>query len=803
MEISRFIADGVAALLRPLIRNLARPSLPNYSGTLAVPGLERDVEVRWDYYGIPHVSAATEHDLFLAQGYLHAQERLWQMELSRRFLSGRMAEVFGRFAVPWREVSSHFKDRDSADVDFFMRLIGIRHSAVRSVAMLSEEELGRLNAYSDGINRYIEKCAGRLPWEFRLLRCEPEPWRPEDSLAVGKGFALLLSPALFTRLNMIALTAKLGDRQDKLRALLPAYPGDELTVTRATWDSTQTLWRFMSGTFAAIDWSPAGHGSNSWVISGKRSASGKPILCNDPHLRLTLPSVWYLMCLKAEPSAIQPDGYEVCGASIPGTPCIHIGHNRSIAWGITAALCDDVELYREKIDPHEPNCYLAGDEWLPMETRLESIRIRGKEAIEKRVRLTRHGPVVSDFDGRHASSEVLALRWTAHEASREFRCLCAINSARNWDEFVAGLAHQTAPNLNYVYADRQGNIGYSLAGKIPIRPKVPTLLPVEGWRRENDWQGYVPLSELPRLYNPPEGLVATANQRITDAAYPYLSHFFEPPYRIRRIKERLSAARPFSTADMGEVQGDLVSLHAKELIEFLKADLEQASASAELRTGAELLLAWDGHCGADSVAAAIFHIFHHRLMANLLVPVLGEEAFLSYVEIFNQCIVPIDQILKDPRSDWFLESPRPALVAQSLREACKELSSSLGPDLTKWQWGRLHTLDLDHNLSRIKVLKSILSLGPFASPGDNLSVNVGFYRHSSPYRHSVGASTRLIIELGDPPRLKAALLPGQSGHPFSPHYADQVALWREGLYISLFEPEGHPRDQRKLILTPR
>jgi penicillin amidase len=798
-----FFNAGFSALLRPLMRRLARPSLPNYEGKLAIFGLEHAVEVRWDHYGIPHVSAANEHDLFQAQGYLHAQERLWQMDLSRRFLTGRMAEIFGRFSVPWRELSTHFKHRDSADVDYFMRLIGIRQSAVRCVEMLSEEERRRLQAYSDGVNRYIETSARRLPWEFRLLRYEPEPWRPEDSLTVGKGFAFLLSPALFTRLNMIALAAKLGGQHEKLRSLLPSYPGDELTVTRATWDSAQALWRFMNGTFATLDWSPAGHGSNSWAISGARSASGKAVLCNDPHLRLTLPSVWYLMHLKAEPNRTQSHGYEVWGASIPGIPCIHIGHNRSIAWGITAAICDDAELYREKIDPLEPNRYLAGREWLPMETRLETIRIRGKGAIEKKVRLTRHGPVLSDFQGHNSSSEALALSWTAHEPSREFRCLYALNCARNWDEFVAGLAHQTAPNLSYVYADHQGNIGYSLAGKIPIRPKVPTLLPVEGWRQENDWRGYVPFSELPRLYNPPEGIVATANQRIADASYGhFLSHFFEPPYRIKRIKERLSATQSFAIEDMAEMQSDLVSLHAIELIQSLKADLEQASALPELRPSADLLLRWNGHCGAESVTAAIFHVFHHRLMVNLLVPALGEEVFLGYVEIFNQCMIPIAQILKDPASVWFTDSPRPALVGQSLREACDELRTTLGAEIGNWQWGRLHTLTLDHNMSRIKVFKPILSRGPFPSPGDNVTVNVGFHRHSNPFRHTVGASTRLIVELGNPPRLKAVLLPGQSGHPFSPHYADQTELWREGRYISLTDCDGPASNERKLLLVP-
>ncbi|MGH7825101.1 MAG: penicillin acylase family protein [Candidatus Binatia bacterium] len=793
-----------SALLRPLIHRLAQPSFPLYEGTLTLAGLQNKVEVRWDDYGIPRVFAANEHDLFLAQGYLHAQERLWQMDLTRCFLSGRTAEIFGRFPVPWKELSTHFRNSDSANFDYFMRLIGIRQSAIRSLEILRQEDRERLQAYSDGVNRYIENCGKRLPWEFRLLRYRPVQWHPEDSLTIGKGFAFLLSPALFTRLNMIALAAKLRSQQQKLRSLFPTYPDDGPSITKATWDSAQALWQFMSGTFSSSDWSPAGLGSNNWVIAPERSASGNALLCNDPHLRLTLPSVWYLMHLKAEPTTTQADGYEVWGASIPGTPCIHVGCNRSIAWGVTAALCDDVELYREKIDPLEPDRYFAGRQWLKMDSRLETIRIRGKGEIKRTVRRTRHGPVISDFQGSTRSPEILALRWTAHEPSQDFRCVYAINRARNWDEFLDGLAHQVAPNLNYVYADQQGNIGYSLAGKIPIRPKAPTLMPVEGWRPENDWRGYVPFSELPRLYNPPEGVLATANHRIADDSYPhFLSHLFEPPYRINRIKQFLTTKTKLSVEDMVALQGDLISLQAKEIVQALQTDLEQVSIEfPDLHETAGRLLRWDGHCGAESTEAAIFHVFYYRLMANLLVPVLGEDLFLGYTEIFNQCIIPIDQILKDPASVWFDGSSRRALVTKSLSEASNELAGLTGADIRQWQWGRIHTLMLDHNMSRISVFKPILSIGPFASPGDNLTVNMGFQRHSNPYRHIVGASTRLIIELGNPLRLKAVLLPGQSGHPFSPHYGDQTELWRNGGYISLVESSEKVANERRLILIP-
>src|SRR5262247_744535 len=290
-----------SAPLRPLIRFLDRGSFPKYRGSLQLAGLREKVKVGWGAYGIPHAYAGNEEDLFLAQGYLHAQERLWQMDMSRRFLSGRLAETFGNIPVPWKELSSQFRGQNSADFDYFMRLMGIHRSAMASLGLTSEYEHRQLHVYSQGVNRYIEQCGKKLPWEFRLLRYEPEPWRPEDSLIIGKGFAFLLSTALFTRLNMIAIAAKLNDQPEKLRSLFPSYPDDGPAITRASWESTRKLWHFANDTFAGTDLHPAGHGSNNWVIAPHRSSSGNAILCNDPHLRMGLPSVWYLMHLRAEP----------------------------------------------------------------------------------------------------------------------------------------------------------------------------------------------------------------------------------------------------------------------------------------------------------------------------------------------------------------------------------------------------------------------------------------------------------------------------------------------------------------------
>ena len=800
-----FTSILLSALAIPALRYLARSSKPTYEGRLSVPGLTSKVDVLWDGYGIPHVVAASEYDLFLAQGYLHAQERLWQMDTSRRFLSGRLGEVFGSFSVPWKELSSAFRGTNLADFDYFIRLIGIRRAASASFDALAGDDHVRLQAYSDGVNRYIEQCGKRLPWEFRLLRYQPDPWRPQDSIAIVKGLAFFLSTALFTRLTMIALAAKLDTDRARLRSLYPAYPEDAPTVTKSVSHSTGRLWQFSSGTFALSDWHPAGHGSNSWVIAPARSKTGTALLCNDPHLRMTLPSLWYLMHLKAHPTEAQPDGYEAWGASIPGSPCVHVGHNRWIAWGVTAAVCDDVDLYREKVHRLDPNLYLDGEKWQPMENHWETIRVRGSRDIQRNIRRTRHGPVISDFGTPHSeSAEVIAFRWTAHDPSREFRCLYGINRARNWNEFLDSLSNQSAPTLNYVYADEQGNIGYALAGNVPLRSEVPSLLPLDGWHTSNDWHGYIPFSELPRLYNPPEGIIASANNQIADCSYPYyLSLFFEPPFRIRRIKELLEAKPSLSMNDMATMQMDTLSLLGRELIDELKSDLGNLSEDdPTVKEAATRLLRWNGQCHEDSVEAALFHVFHHRLMANLLIPVLGDDLFLAYIEIFNQCIAPMNRILRDPKSFWFTTRSRSEIVARSLRDACAELEQALGQNQDNWRWGRIHTLLLNHSLGRVKILAPCLSIGPFPSPGDGVTLNMGFYRHSNPYNQTVGASLRMIVDVSSSRQSHVILPGGQSGHFMSPHYRDQTPLWRRGQYIPMALDYKKADSLRHLLMEP-
>lgn len=785
------LASGiVSALLRPLLRFWLRKTEPQRRGTLLLNGLKGDVKIRWGPYAVPHICASNEPDLFMAQGYLHAQERLWQMELNRRYLSGRLAEVFGEDVVPWKDFSVRFRDKNTVDLDYFMRLMGIRRTALACLRILAADQVKILMAYCEGVNRYIETHLNCPPFEFRILGYQPEPWRPEDCITIAKGFALLLSTSLFTRLTLTAVADQLRDQKAKMHSLYPFYSLQEPCITRSAAHGSKQFVTFLNGTFQP-GWA-AGQGSNNWVIAPWRSSTGKAILCNDPHLRMTLPSVWYLMHLREAAENGKGDAFDVCGASVPGSPYVYLGHNRRIAWGVTAALCDDADLYLEKLSPQDPDRYLAGTQWLKMTCEQEAIFIRGGRQTKKAVRFTRHGPVISDFTQGNPGSEVLALRWTAHDPSDEMRAVHGVNRARNWEEFLESVSHQVAPTLNYVYADVQGHIGYCLAGRIPHRTHACSFLPLPGWSEEFDWKGYIPFNELPRLYDPPEGVIATANNRITDESYPYyLSDLFEPPYRIRRIKQLLSIQEQYSLHDATEIQKDVHSAQGREVIESLAGDLEAIARKEEsLKLAAESLLRWDGNCLQESFGAALYEVFYHRLMENLLIDDLGEELFMAYAELLNQSLAPVDQILRNPQSPWFTNNSREALIEKSLREAWQELRARMGDDKDEWSWGRIHTLTLRHPLEHSRVLAPLISIGPFPSSGDGVTVNTGFYRHSNPYGQVVGASLRMAMDVGNWNDSRFILPAGQSGHFLSRHYGDQTELWRRGDTITVrFEPD--------------
>ena len=771
---------------------MARRNLPKRQGTVQLPGLRKDVRVRWDPFAIPYITAENEADLFFAQGYLHAQDRLWQMDLNRRVFSGRLAEVFGDRPMPRNDFARHLRSGTMAGVDHFMRVMGLRHTAALSLPLLSERSARAIDAYCAGVNAYMARPRRSLPVEFRLLRFEPAPWEPVDCITLAKGFSLFLSSALMTRLTFLALHGRLENEPEKLRSLAPRYPSWGVSVTRAVSDHGAALLRFINGSFG--DMNPGSQGSNGWAVDAGHSTEDHAILCNDMHLRMTLPGIWYLNHLRVAADSGSTRPFEATGVSLPGSPLVYVGHNRDMAWGFVAALCDDGDLYRERIHPEKPDFYQTPDGWAEFEPRPETIAVRGRRPVETIIRSTRHGPVLSDIlqtaspDSEAPDREMLSFRWTAHTPGNEVGLLDGINRAQDWNGFLSSLAHHVAPSLNCLYADNQGNIGYALAGRVPLRPRQePSWLPLEGWNPAHDWTGTIPFDAMPRLYNPPEGIVANANNRIADANYPYyLSDLFEPPYRIERIRQLLTRSPHLDLEDMARIQLDTRSIQAERLLSALRTELrETAEEQPSLRNCVELLAEWDYGCRTQSAGAAIFHVLYHRLMWNIWGTALGEELFASYTEILNQPVAPLDAILTDSESVWFRDTTRKEVLATSLREAREELTKQQGPDPANWSWGRLHTLTLAHSLGNNKWLAPFFSLGPYPISGDGVTVSNSYYRHSRPYDQAVGASMRMLVTLSDPIRSRFVTVPGQAGNPVSPHYRDQFEPWRTGRTIQV------------------
>jgi penicillin amidase len=750
-------------------------TFPQITGRLAVPGLDAPVEIIRDRWGIPHLYALNAHDLFFAQGYVHAQDRLWQMDFNRRVPSGRLSELFGEVTLA---------------SDRFLRTIGMRRAAEEERAHLDPESDAALSAYAAGVNAWISAHRARLPIEFTLLRYQPEPWTPTDTLAFGKLLAWTLGGNWRYELLRAQLIARFG--VDGMRFLIPPYSAGAPTIVPsgsrfASWRTT-ALHRLLDAGGL-----PAGIGSNNWVLSGARTATGRPLLANDPHLEAQMPATWYEMHLAGGP-------YNVAGATLPGVPGVVIGHNADIAWGVTNAFPDVQDLYIERVHPTDPSRYLFRGRWEHARVLLEAIRVRGRRdpAVET-VRITRHGPIINDVvEGLGA---FLALRWTALEPGTISASLLHLNRARNWAEFRSALRLWTVPAQNFVYADRDGNIGYQLPGRIPIRAKGAALMPVPGWTGEYEWVGEIPFERLPSAFNPRRGYLVTANNRIASDAYPYfLSQEWGPGFRAARIEALLAPLRRATIAEMEAIQLDQLSLPGRETVRALDGvkirEEPAAGLLAELRS-------WDGVLRPDSRPAAVYEAFRIALAPRVFKSVLGEDLYQQYMERPEAWQLALDRVLHDPSSRWWGADGRDAVIAAALQEADEVLTRRLGSDRSKWTWGRLHPMRFVHPLGRAWGLSWIFNAGAPPTGGDLFTVNNGGFARST-FSQIIVASYRQVIDVGDWDRSVAIHTTGQSGLPFNRHYRDFVSLWAAGGYHPLLfsRPRIEQEAEGTLALTP-
>jgi penicillin G amidase len=757
------VGGSLAQAADQRLRQRAAAAVAVIRGTEQVPGLHHSVRVQRDSWGVAHIYARDEHDLFFAQGFVTAQDRLFQMELWKRAGQGRLAEVMGATAVP-RDISA--------------RLLRYRGDLMQEYRSYAPDARQILEAFTTGINAYIADIerAGHpgLPIEFQLAGFRPEPWKPEDCLNRLAAYAMMGNAS--DELLHAQLVALLGVR--RASGLFRFDPPTELDAAPAADFSglSPALLTSIVSSDRRIPF-PASllQESNNWTVSGTLTASGKPLLANDPHRVIAQPSLRYIVHLVAP-------GWNVVGAVEPALPGVAAGHNEHIAWGFTIFGLDQQDLYIETLHAADPRLYRTEHGWSPMREEHETIHVRGAPDVQATLHFTTHGPVVWE-DGRRA----LALRWVGAEpGTAGYLGSLSLDRARDWQEFERAMPRWKVPSENIVYADRAGNIGEHSTGLAPIRTNFNGLLPVPA-NHGYEWRGFVANSDLPHSYNPATGFIATANQRTIPDAYPYaVGYEWAPPTRFDRIREVLddarSVGRRLTVADMQALQLDVVSLLARRLQTLLRQALSPSAAAAG--KAAELVLNWDCALRAESPSAALYEMWAAQLREAVTRRALPKSA-QGMMATWSLYQVVLE--LSEPSEVMFGAAPaagRDALLRDTLQSAYQELSARQGADPAQWSWGALHSVRFRHPLDAAPDAAAMLDRGPVQRPGDGDVVQSTAFEPQS-FEQTSGASYREIFDLSDWDNSVAINVPGQSGQPEAEHFDDLLPLWSAGQYFPL------------------
>jgi penicillin amidase len=776
---------------------LVRRAWPEVDGRLAAPGLQAPVEIVRVEPGIPHIYAQNAHDLFFAQGYVHAQDRLWQMEFNRVIGQGRLASLFGEGAL---------------EIDRIMRVLGLAQAAERDWQVLSPATRAALTAYAEGVNAYLATHRGRLPIEFTLLGVEPGPWKPVDSLTWGKLMALNLSQNHPFEILRAHLINKLGE--PVARRLMAPYPANGpvivppglqayagSTAPRAAPSRLASLAGLSMISGIGQAW-----GSNGWVVAGSRTASGRPLLANDTHLGLQLPSVWYQVGLHG-------GGYDEAGFSFPGMPFLVIGHNRRIAWGITN-LCGDVQdLYMEKLDdPVHPRRYQFEGQWRDLVIRHEKIAVKGKPDVDLEVRETLHGPIVNDAIVELQASPPTALRWPAFGGTHLVDALAALNLAADWRSFHQALAAWETPSVNFVYADVDGHIAYQSTGRIPIRAAGHQgLVPVPGWDGRAEWQRFIPYEEMPKSVDPPAGFLVTANNKVVGDDYPYfIAYDMADPYRAQRISELLAAGHRFTPAGLRAIQAETAGLPVAALRPYLltvpPAGEREKKALAEVRR-------WDLRYETGSAGAAVYEVWYWYLLGEILGDELGPKVLTEYRTIGLSQAPSVIDLMARPDDPLFDDHRTPRIehrddiVRRSLTKAVAWLSLRYGDDPAGWTYGRVHSVTFVHaplGQSGIAPLERLFNSVTLPARGNAFTVDAATPDFTKPFAVVFGTSQRMIVDLADLEGSTWVNSTGQNGQLWNRHREDQIPKWEavEDYPMRFGEAAVRAHPEAKLTLVP-
>lgn len=773
------------------LQQRARAVLAQTSGTLQLAGLQKPVKVLRDEWGIAHIYAETQADLFFAQGFTAAQDRLWQMDLWRRTGEGKLAEILGDRAI----------ERDK-----FARLLRYRGDMKAEWEAYAPDAKPIIEAFVRGVNAWIEQTKDHLPIEFQLAGYKPEPWTPEVCLTRMAGYVMTRNAS--TEILRAQLACEFG--ANFVDEWLPAEPARKLDILKG-FDLSGIDNKILAAATSASGAVNFGQltpnpndGSNNWVIDGSKSVTGKPLLANDPHRQIALPSLRYMVHLVAP-------GWNVIGAGEPALPGVAAGHNERVGFGFTIVGIDQQDLYVEELNPANPNEYNYRGKWQPLRVEREQIKVKGKaEPVTLELKFSVHGPIVyEDKTARRA----YALKWVGSEpGTAGYLASLTLNRVQNWQEFLKGMERWKVPSENLLYADVDGNIGWVAAGMTPVRKgwsgqnwsgqDWSGMLPVPGDGRF-EWQGFLPVKDLPQAYNPAQHYVATANHNILPPGYKReLGYEWSNPIRFQRIDEVLrDRTKKFSAADFEQLQHDAVSLPARELSALLK---EAKFEDAAIQPYVQLLTNWDAVLGKDSAAAALYEFWVQKLPTQVFkihVPLKAWPQVASRIGLPRTL-----ETLKAAEPRWFApgkskaeaRAARDLALYWSLKEAVTEAQNRLGADFKQWRWGKLHVAPFVHPLANSTETRQLFNLPLIERAGD---ANTVFATSGANFRQNHGASFREILDVSNWDNSVATNVPGQSGQPGSPHYSDLLPLWAEGKYFPLLYSQAKVEAQAKQRLT--
>ncbi|WP_337873376.1 penicillin acylase family protein [Ignavibacterium sp.] len=768
--------------------NMLTSSLPKYEGTIESEKIFSDIEIYRDSFAIPYIFAENDEDAAFALGYLHAQERLFIMDLIRRAGEGRLAEVLGEKALPF---------------DKMFRTVGVKRTILENYSSYDSQVIKILQAYSNGVNKYIEDNKGNYSIEFDVLGYQPEKWKPFHSLMVVRMMAWELNLSWWVDFTYAELLEKFG--KEKLLEILPDISESNLqkipsakNLSTLTEEFIQTNLAFRS----LLGWRGTQVGSNNWVVNYEKSSSGKPIIANDPHLAFIAPGKWYAAVIKSK-------SWNAAGVTLPGVPGIVIGKNENISWALTNLMNDDTDYYYETLDSSKKNYFLDG-KWMPLQVIKDTIKIKNQKPFVFEIKKTHRGPLISEihpftfiYNEGGKTYSALSMRWLGNLFSDELLAFFKISKSHNFNEFRDAVSYFALPGQNFLYADKQGNIGYVMGAKIPLRSQTASTIMSDGKSSANDWKGFAPKEDMKVIFNPTENFLATANNNLFPDFKYHISNLWEPSSRIDRINFLLNQKQKHSTDDFKKYQMDQTSEYAKQVVPYILKAFEGVKVKDKnLLESLELLEKWNYDINGSYQVAAIYQVFLKYLLKNIYLDEMGDDLFNKFLFIAN---VPYRSLLKiiQSESGWFDDvttskiEDKNFIIRKSLSDALSYLEKNYGKDLSGWQWGRIHKVIFKHSFSGdFSLIDKFVNIGPFEIGGDGTTIfnteypfsksieEFAAFRHEE-FENVLGPSMRFIYDFAKNDELNLILTTGQSGNLFSEHYSDMSEYWLKGKLIKI------------------